>query len=141
LAEEVRGPSVEGFENDKWKDLRTTQVIVEETIVKGLRRRTAVAASVLVLGALGAGVAWAAPAQQQPLVGKVTRVSVSGGFFVVNGKVVYVRRTTVIRLARGGLRGLRAGRRVRVTVVERNGKLYAVDVRLARAAVRARFTG
>jgi hypothetical protein len=109
--------------------------------VKSLGRRAAVAASVLVLGALGAGVAWAAPAQQQPLVGKVTRVSVSGRFFVVNGKVVFVRRTTVIHLVRGGLRGLRTGRRVRVTVVERNGKLYAVDVRLVRVAARVRFTG
>jgi hypothetical protein len=111
------------------------------SIVKSLKRRAAVAASVLVLGALGAGVGWAAPAQQQPLVGKVTRVSVSGRFFVVNGKVVFVRRTTVIHLVRGGLRGLRAGRRVRVTVVERNGKFYAVDVRLVRVAARARFTG
>jgi cold shock CspA family protein len=105
-------------------------------VVKVLGRSAAVAVSVLVLGALGAGVAWAAPAQQ-PLVGKVTRVSVSGRFFVVNGKVVYVRRTTVIHLVRGrGLRGLRTGRRVRVTVVERNGKLYAVDVRLVRVARR-----
>jgi cold shock CspA family protein len=110
-------------------------------VVKVLGRTAAVAASVLVLGAVGAGVAWAAPAQQQPLVGKVTRVSVSGRFFIVNGKVVYVRRTTVIHLVRGrGLRGLRTGRRVRVTVVERNGKLYAVDVRLVRV-IRARFTG
>jgi hypothetical protein len=108
--------------------------------MKGLRRRAAVAASVLVLGALGAGAAWAAPVQQQPLIGKVTRVSVSGRLFVVNGKVVHVRRTTVIH-PRGGLRGLRTGGRVRVVVVERNGKLYAVDVRLVRAAARARFTG
>jgi hypothetical protein len=117
--------------------------------VKCLRRRAAVSASVLVLGALGAGVALAAPAQRQPLVGKVTRVSVSGRFFVVNGKVVYVRRTTVIRLVGGrGLRGLRTGRRVRVVVVRRGGKYYAVDVRLVRVArvkTRARakptFTG
>jgi hypothetical protein len=111
-------------------------------VVKGLRRSAAVAASVLVLGALGAAdAAWAAPAQQEPLVGKVTRVSVSGRFFVVNGKIVYVRRTTTIHRVRGGLRGLRTGRRVRVIVVERNGKLYAVDVRLVRVAARARFTG
>lgn len=108
--------------------------------MKGLRRRAAVAASVLVLGAVGTGVAWAAPAQQQSLVGKVTRVSVSGRLFVVNGKIVYVRRTTVIHSIRGGLTGLRTGRTVRVIVVERNGKLYAVDLRLVRAA-RARFTG
>ena len=100
------------------------------------------AASVLVLGAFafGAGAAWAAPVQQQPLVGKVTRVSVSDRLFVVNGKVVYVQRPIVIH-PRGGLRGLRTGGRVRVVVVERNGKLYAVDVRLVRAAARARFTG
>ena len=109
--------------------------------MKHVRRRAAVGASVLALGALGAGGAWAAPVQQKPLVGKVTRVSVSRGLFVVNGKVVYVQRTTVIHRVRGGLRGLRTGGSVRVVVVERTGKLYAVDVRLLRAAVRAKFTG
>lgn len=116
--------------------------------MRGLKRISAAAVVVLTVAALAAGVAWAAPAKQPALVGKVTRVSVSSRFFVVNGKIIHVSKTTAIRVVGGGLVGLRVGRRVRVVVVRRGGKYYAVDVRLVRIArVKARaqakptFTG
>jgi hypothetical protein len=89
-----------------------------------------VAAVILVASALTAETAWSAPAKQTALVGKVTRVSRSFRFMVVNGKVIHVTKRTVIHVTCGGL----AGKRVRVVVVKRNGKYYAVDIRLEHVA-------
>jgi hypothetical protein len=93
-----------------------------------------VAALVVLVTAAVAGVGWAASARQPALVGKVTRVSVSRGFLVVNGKVIFVSRRTVIHLGGAGLAGIRAGRSVKVVVVRRNGRYRALDIRLVRAA-------
>ena len=107
----------------------------------------AVVAVMLVAGALTAEAARSMPAKQPALVGKVTRVSRHGRFIVVNGKVIYVSKTTVIHVTGGGLAGLRTGRRVRVVVVKRNRRYYAVDIRLVHVArlkshaAKAHFTG
>jgi hypothetical protein len=105
--------------------------------VKGFGRAAAVMALVVVLSAPAAGAAWGATGR--PVIGRVTKVSVTGRYFVVNGKVIHVRRTTVIHVVKGprGLAAVKPGRRVRVVVVGRPGRLFAVEVRLLRALARA----
>ena len=115
--------------------------------MKGFGRTAAVATLVVVLSALAAGAAWGA--RGGPVIGKVTRVSVTSRSFVLNGKVIHVRRTTVIHDAKGprGLADVKAGRSVRVIVVGRPGRLAAIDVLLlgARASTHGQakptFTG
>jgi len=115
-----------------------------------LERSVAVGASVLALGTLGVGAAWAmargssaemtttiktsttktTAAPQMALLGKVTHVSVSSQYpyFVENGKTIFVTRKTSYHRFKGGVGGIQTNRVYRVVFKHVNDKYIAVSI-------------
>jgi len=61
-------------------------------------------------------------------IGKVTKVSTTGHYFVINGRLYYVTKTTAYHLIRGGLVGIKTSRRYRVKATAANGKYLVLSV-------------
>jgi hypothetical protein len=72
-------------------------------------------------GARGAAV-------QRTFTGKVTRVSLSGRFFVLGTTPYYVSKATTYHLITGGLAGIKTGNTYKVTTASTGGKLVVASV-------------
>jgi hypothetical protein len=66
--------------------------------------------------------------QTQTIRARVTRVELARHAFVIAGKTVFVSKRTRYRGIRGGLGGMKPGRRYEVVVTKSNSKYYAVSV-------------
>jgi hypothetical protein len=65
---------------------------------------------------------------QRTLTGKVTRVSLSGRFFVLGTTPYYVTKATTFHLITGGLGGIKTGHTYRVTATSTGGRLVVASV-------------